>query len=230
MRARWGARTRLPAAAATAVLLSSTLGCLAQEPALERPTGAATGDATGPTRASAPVPTSSPAAAEAAAALPDGPLRELVPAPTEVPAGLVPLPEASGPRDVAAVAAFSADASTAAEGLAARGFTDAYVAQYAAPDDPRVLTVVVVRFADADGARADLEADLAEGTGQVLDAARVGDESQARRVPLPDDEALDLVTVRFRAGAATWLLAWREPAPSDPGVPLALARLLAARA
>jgi hypothetical protein len=168
-------------------------------------------------------------AADAGIALPAGDLRELVPSPAEAPAGLVPLLQASGPRDAAAVAGFSPDPAAAAGDLAARGFASAYVAQYAAPADPRSLTTVVVRFADAAGATADLEADLTDGAGEVVPAPTVGEQSQVRRVALPGDDALDLVTVRFRVGPTTWVLAWRAPAPADPAVPLTLAQVLAAR-
>lgn len=214
------ARARLRVLAAAGVLAGS-LGCTAQEPALERPSAAPS---------PAPVTPAPSAPAAASPELPPGGLRDLVPTPTEVPAGLVPLLQASGPRDSAAVAGFSSDPGAAAQSLTARGFTDAYVAQYAAPGDPRTLTVVVVRFATADGARADLEADLAESAGDVVPAAQVGEASQVRRVTLPEDDGLDLVTVRFQVGTTTWLLAWRAPVPADAEVPLALARELAARA
>lgn len=163
--------------------------------------------------------------------LPEGGLRGLVPAAEQLPDGLVPLLQASGPRDAAAVAAFSADAEAAAAALAANGFADAYVAQYASPTDSRTLTVVVVQFADVDGARADLEGDVAATGGEVVDVTpTIGDASDVRRVALPGDDVNDLVTVRFRAARTTWLLAWRAPLPADPSVPVELARRLAGRA
>lgn len=203
-------------------MLAAACGCTAQEPALEPPPGA------GPAGGTPAPPPSTPADPDVA--LPPGDLRGLVPSPAEVPAALVPLLQASGPRDATAVAGFSADAPAAARDLVARGFVSAYVAQYAAPGDPRSLTTVVVRFADAAGATADLEADLADGAGEVVAAPTVGEQSQVRRLSLPGDDALDLVTVRFRVGSMTWLLAWRAPAPADVAVPRALAEDLAARA
>lgn len=163
--------------------------------------------------------------------LPEGALRPLAPTPDEVPAGLVPLLQASGPRDAAAVAAFSADTEAAGATLDSHGFADAYVAQYASPSDARTLTVVVAQFAGADGARADFDGDVATSGGEVLDLApAIGDASDVRRLALPGDEANDLVTVRFRSGATTWLLAWRAPRPADPAIPVDLARRLAERA
>ena len=161
--------------------------------------------------------------------LPEGALRDLVPTPQEVPAPLVPLLQGSGSRDAAAVSAFSADPAAAAGELAAHGFREAYVAQYASATDPRSLSVVVVRFATPEGAEADLAGDLAVPGGEVLESGAVGEASQVRRLSLPDDAAQDLVTVRFRSGATTWLLAWRAPVPADVAVPLELARTLAAR-
>lgn len=203
------------------LLLAGVCACSAQEPALEPPSGAPPSSAP-PAAPGAPMP-------GPAVALPPGELSGLVPAPAEAPAGLVPLLQASGPRDAAAVAGFSSDAPAAARDLAARGFTGAYVAQYAAPGDPRSLTAVVVRFADAAGATADLQADLTDSAGEAVAAPPVGEQSQVRRVALPDQTALDLVTVRFRVGPTTWLLAWRAPAPAEAAVPLDLARTLAAR-
>jgi len=200
-------------------------GC-GQQPALEPPRAVPT-----PTSA---LPTSAPSALATGAVatpLPDGALRDLVPSPDEVQPGLVPLLEVSGPRDAAAVASFSTDPGTARDELVANGFSDAYVVQYAARDDSRALTAVVVRFATPDGARADLEADLAASAGEVVaDAPPVGEASEVRRFDLPDDGPDELVTVRFRSGATTWLLAWRAPAPPDVDVPVGLARLLAGRA
>jgi hypothetical protein len=212
------------------VLLAAALvltGCVGERPAVDPPAAGspATASPAGPSR-TAPEAAPEPVALE----LPDGALRDRVPAPAEVPAGLVPLPEATGPRDATQVAEFSADPAAAAVDLAANGFTDAYVALYAAPGDPRTLTVVVVRFAGADGARADLEADLQASSGDVLPEPVLGEASEVRRLDLPDDPDRELVTVRFRAGSTTWLLAWRAPRPAETQVPVALSRLLLSRA
>lgn len=161
--------------------------------------------------------------------LPADPLRALVPEPDEVPAGLVPLVAGSGGRDAAAIAEFSADPAAARTALAQHGFTGAYVAQYAHPTDGRVLSVVVARFRDAAGAEADLTGDLSGSSGEVVEVATIGDQSQVRRQPLPGEGGGELVTLRFRAGATTWLLAYGARPTADPQVAVELGRLLADR-
>lgn len=161
--------------------------------------------------------------------LPPHPLLALVPEPDEVPAGMVPLLAGSGSRDAAAIAEFSADPAAAATALADHGFRDAYVAQYAHPGDGRVLSAVVVRFADAAGAQADLAGDLAGSGGDVVDVPTVGEQSQVRRQPLPGETGGELVTVRFRRGAVTWLLAYGAAPTADPDVAVELARALVDR-
>lgn len=163
-------------------------------------------------------------------ALPADPLRALVPEPDEVPAGLVPLVAGSGRRDAAAIAEYSADPAAARTALTAHGFAGAYVAQYAHPADGRVLSVVVARFRDAAGAEADLSGDLAGSSGEVVQVPTVGDQSQVRRQPLPGEGGDgELVTLRFRAGATTWLLAYGARPTADPQVAVELGRLLVER-
>lgn len=162
--------------------------------------------------------------------LPAAPLRALVPEPDEVPAGLVPLVAGSGRRDAAAIAEYSADPAAARTALTAHGFAGAYVAQYAHPADGRVLSVVVARFRDAAGAEADLSGDLAGSSGEVVQVPTVGDQSQVRRQPLPGEGGDgELVTLRFRAGATTWLLAYGARPTADPQVAVELGRLLVER-
>lgn len=170
----------------------------------------------------------------AAVSLPDGPLRELVPAPDEVPTGMVPLLTASGSRDAGAIAEFSPDPAAALVSLVEHGFAAAYVTQYADPAGSRVLSVVVARFGSPEGAQADLDVDLAASSGEAVTATTVGDASDVRRQPLPggNDEpaAAELVTLRFRAGSTTWLLAYGDRPKADPEVAVRLGRLLAGRA
>ena len=161
--------------------------------------------------------------------LPADPLRALVPEPDEVPAGLVPLVAGSGRRDAGAIAEFSADPAAARTALAAHGFTGAYVAQYAHPSDGRVLSVVVARFRDAAGAKADLTGDLTGSSGEVVAVPTVGEQSEVRRQPLPGEGGGELVTLRFRSGATTWLLAYGARPTADPQVAVELGRLLASR-
>lgn len=162
--------------------------------------------------------------------LPADPLTPLVPAPGEVPAGMVPLLTSTGKRDVAAVAAYSADPAAAVRALSAHGFQSAYVAQYADPNGAQVLSVVVTRFADAAGAEADLTGDLSASAGERLELAQLGEVSQARRQALPEASGGELVTLRFRQGRTTWLLAYGDQPRADPQVAVALGRLLVDRA
>lgn len=181
-----------------------------------------------------PEPTATPTIASSSAlnapltdvSLPPDPLQPLVPAPDEVPSGMVPLLAGSGSRDIEAIAGFSGDPAAAAKALRDHGFQSAYVVQYAHPDDGRVLSVVVVRFADAAGAKADLEGDLAASSGDVVQVPTIGEASQARRQPLPGDPPGELITLRFRQGATTWLLAYGARPTADPAVPVGLATQL----
>jgi hypothetical protein len=202
----------LRAAAALALAAALLAGCSDDEPAATPQTPSASA-------LSAPIP---------GITLPPDPLQPLVPTPEEVPSGMVPLLSGSGSRDAAAIAEFSADPAAAATALAAHGFSSAYVAQYAHPSDGRVLSVVVARFRDAAGAKADLEGDLAGSSGELVETATVGEASQARRQPLPGG-AGELVTLRFRQGATTWLLAYGAP-EADPQVAVELAQALVERA
>ena len=162
-------------------------------------------------------------------ALPTSPLLPLVPAPGEVPPGMVPLLKASGPRDLAAVAAFSTDATGAAATLTAHGFTGSYVVQYADPADGRVLSVVASQFRDVAGAAADLATDEASQDGTPVTVEPLGQDTQARRSALPGSAGGELFYLRFRSGATTWLLAYGSRPTADPAVPVALAKVLLAR-
>ncbi len=161
--------------------------------------------------------------------LPPGPLLALVPAPDEVPRGMVPVLTGSGPRDAAAIAEYSSDPGAARTSLGAHGFRSAYVAQYADPASARVLSVVVVRFADPAGATADLVGDLTATSGDVVEAAPVGQQSQLRRQPLPGAGGGELLTLRFRTGATTWLLAYGDRPTAAPGTAVGLGQRLVVR-
>lgn len=161
--------------------------------------------------------------------LPPDPLRDLVPTPAEAPAGMTPLLTATGPRDAAAIAAYSADPVAAGRALKANGFRSAYVAQYAHPSDGRVLSVVAVRFATVKGATADLAGDLAAGGGTKVALEKVGEQSAATAQPLPQAGG-ELLTLRFRSGPTTWLVAYGAKPKADPAVALRIAKALVARA
>lgn len=161
--------------------------------------------------------------------LPAGPLRELIPRTSDLPPGLVPILAGSGPRDVGAIAAYSADPKRAGALLRQHGFRNAYAAQYADPGTGRVLSVVVSRFATAAGATADLRSDLAASAGERIATEPIGALSEVRRQPLPGGPG-QLVTVRFGTGATTWLVAYGARPTADPAVAVALAKTLVGRA
>jgi hypothetical protein len=161
--------------------------------------------------------------------LPPDPLRELVPTPAEAPAGMTPLLTATGRRDLAAIAAFSADPAAAGRALKANGFSSAYAVQYAHPTDGRVLSVVAVRFSTVKGATADLTADLAAAGGTKVAVEKVGDQSAASTQPLPERGG-QLLTLRFRSGPTTWLVAYVARPTADPAVAVRIAKALVARA
>jgi hypothetical protein len=161
--------------------------------------------------------------------LPADPLRDLVPKTADLPPGLVAILSGSGPRDAHAIAAYSADPKAAGTLLTTHGFRSAYVAQYADPTTGRVLSVVVSRFSTTAGAAADLDADLKASTGEQVSSPVIGDVSQVRRQPLPGGKG-ELVTVRFRKGATTWLVAYGANPTADAQVAITLATTLAARA
>ena len=211
----------LPIALLLSACLALLTGCASASTA--RPAGSTTaGTAAGTTVGTAP--------ALPALVLPPSPLLALVPAPGEAPAGMLPLLMVSGPRDLAAVAAFSTNAGGAASTLTAHGFTGAYAVQYADPADGRVLSVVASQFRDEAGATADLAADEAAQDGTPVTVEPLGADSQARRSPLPGKAGGELFYLRFRSGATTWLLAYGARPTADPAVGVALARMLLARA
>ncbi|MDT7550814.1 MAG: hypothetical protein QOE84_3208 [Actinomycetota bacterium] len=187
------------------------------------------GSSGGSTAARSAAPTQTPSTAVPDIVLPADPLRELVPRTADLPTGMVAILSGSGPRDAKAVAAYSANATQAGALLASHGFRSAYVAQYADLATGRVLSVVVSRFSTAAGATADLDADLAASSGEQVTAAAVGEKSQVRRQPLPGGSG-QLVTVRFRKGATTWLVAYGAKPTADPAVAVTLATTLAGRA
>jgi hypothetical protein len=160
--------------------------------------------------------------------LPADPLRDLVPRTADLPPGLVAILAGSGPRDAHTIAGYSADPKSAGTLLTQHGFRSAYVAQYADPATGRVLSVVVSRFSTASGATADLDADLKASTGEQIQTAVIGEKSDVRRQPLPGGKG-QLVTVRFRKGATTWLVAYGAGPTADPKVATDLATTLAGR-
>ncbi|HEX8004246.1 MAG TPA: hypothetical protein VF519_16290 [Mycobacteriales bacterium] len=140
--------------------------------------------------------------------LPAGELRARVLQPDEVSRSLVPIQAQTGTRDLKAIAAFSADPTAAEKSLQQHGFQSAYVVQYADPNAAAVVTNVVTKFATVEGATADLTADLAAtGTGAFA-VTGLGDQAGGVRGKLDANAAEGtLITLRWRVGDTTWLLA-----------------------
>jgi hypothetical protein len=152
------------------------------------------------------------------ATLPAGDLADRVLQPDEVSRPLVPISAQTGARDITSIAAFSADPKTAKKSLQDHGFQSAYVVQYADPATSAVVTNVVTKFATVEGATADLTADLTSSgkTGTAFDVTGLGDQAGGVRGALQKGAATGtLVTLRWRVGDTTWLLAVGAPKPVD---------------
>jgi hypothetical protein len=150
--------------------------------------------------------------------LPTGELRDRVLQPDEVQRTMVPIAAQTGARDLASIAAFSANPGTARTSLQQHGFQSAYVVQYGDPATGAVVTNVVTKFATVAGATADLTADLtaAAKAATAFDVSGLGDQAGGVRGTLqPGAAAGTLVTLRWRVGDTTWLLAVGAPKPVD---------------
>lgn len=150
--------------------------------------------------------------------LPPGELRERVLQPGEVGNSLVPIAAQTGARDINGIAAFSADPKAAEKALEKNGFQAAYVVQYADPATSAVVTNVATKYATESGATADLTADLASSdeTGTPFEVTGLGDQAGGVRGKRDDDAAAGtLVTLRWRSGDTTWLLAVSASTPVD---------------
>src|SRR5262249_31105334 len=142
-------------------------------------------------QASAPIP---------GVTLPPGALSDLVPTPSEVPAGMVPVVQGSGPRGLDVVAGYSgtgAAATEAAAALRAHGFQAAYVAQYASQATGQVLSIVVSGFASGQGATADFSDDQKGTTGKIVSAETVGEASSVTTEAIPGKVPSELAILRF---------------------------------
>jgi hypothetical protein len=173
--------------------------------------------------ASAPVP---------GVSLPPGTLIDLVPSPSEVPAGMVPVLKGSGERSLDEVAGYSGEGAVkaqAATALKQHGFQSAYVAQYANQATGQVLSVVVTRFATADGATADFSDDQRGTAGEPVAAEDIGDGSSVTKQTIAGKVPSELVLVRFRRGTDTWVLAYQAAPTADPTVGIEVAKRLLAR-
>ena len=152
--------------------------------------------------------------------------------PGEVDVTLTPIAMQTGARDISSIAAFSSDPKAARQTLQKHGFQSAYVVQYADPASSAVVTNVVTKFATAEGATADLTGDLAQSarTGTPYDVTGLGDQAGGVRGKFsPTAADGTLVTLRWRVGDTTWLLAVGASKPVDEGGVRRLADQLMAR-
>jgi hypothetical protein len=214
--------TQLAALLTAPVLLA---GCSGGSTSGATPTGTDNPDVA----ASAPLP---------GVTLPPDALVDLVLRPDEVPAGMVPILNGTGPRDAKVVASYSgtgAQAAAAEARLKAHHFQSAYVVQYANQATAQVIVVLASRFADPASAAADFGDDLKADAGTVVPKETIGDESRVtvQTFPAsagpPKTPATDLVLVRFRRGLTTWSLAYRAPSTASVQLPVDLAKKLLGR-
>lgn len=163
--------------------------------------------------------------------LPPGDLSDAVVQPDEVPDGVVPLIAQTGPADIAKIASFSADPGKAETSLKEHGFTSAYVATYGDEATGRIVVSVVTRFQTEQGATDDLAADLAASTGTKVEVDDLGDQAGGVRGPLdPATDNGELVTLRWRKGSTTWLLAVGAQGDVDDDAVITLAKKVLSRA
>jgi hypothetical protein len=179
-----------------------------------------------------PAPTSSPTTASVAVTLPPGELSNLVLQPQELSDGFVALPAQTGPADIARIASFSAAVPAAEKALRDHGFQAGYVVEYLDEGTGRFVVNVMTRFRDADGARADLTADLdrlAAGATPVA-VGTIGDQSGGSRIPYRDAGPTgELLSIRFRVGATTVVLSLGGRKAVDLADAQGLARVVAQR-
>jgi len=186
---------------------------------------------------------------QVAVTLPGGSLAMKVLQAEDVPDGLVPILAQTGPADISRIAGFSADSTAAEKSLREHGFDEAYVVQYGDQKSGRFIVNVVATFDSEDGAIADLTADLdsARQTGTPFPIDDLGDQAggvrsaRATASTAPSGSAapsssaaptndFDLVTVRWRRGNTTWLLAVGARGTVEQEAVVKLARLVLARA
>ncbi len=164
--------------------------------------------------------------------LPTGELQTSVLQPDEVSRMLVPITAQTGARDISSIAAFSTDPAAAKTTLQSHGFQSAYVVQYADPASSAVVTNVVTKFATVTGALEDLTGDLGQAgsTGTPFEVTGLGDQAGGVRGKFsPQSADGTLVTLRWRIGDTTWLLAVGAAKPVDADGVRQLADKLVAR-
>jgi hypothetical protein len=165
-----------------------------------------------------------------AVTLPAGSLADQVLQEEDVPDGFVPLLAQTGPADIAKIAGFSSDSAAAEKSLREHGFKQGYVVQYGDPKSGRFIVNVVATFETEAGATADLTADIesARKTGTPFPVTDLGDQAGGVRGAngATAQTASDLVTVRWRKGSTTWLLAVGASGTVEQDAVVSLARIV----
>ena len=169
-----------------------------------------------------------------AVTLPAGSLADQVLRAEDVPDGFVPLLNQTGPADVTKIAGFSSDPAAAEKSLHEHGFEQGYVVQYGDQKTGRFIVNVVATFKTVEGATADLTADLesARAGGAPFPVDDLGDQAGGVRGAKGSSAqtASDLVTVRWRKGRTTWLLAVGASGTVEQDAVVKLARIVLASA
>jgi len=162
--------------------------------------------------------------------LPPGSLADRVLQEDDVPDGFVPLLTQTGPADITKIAGFSSDSAAAESSLREHGFDTGYVVQYGDQKSGRFIVNVVSTFETTEGATADLTADLesARKSGTPFIVTDLGDQAGGVRGGNGSSKqtASDLVTVRWRKGSTTWLLAVGASGTVEQDAVVKLARIV----
>ncbi|HVF19035.1 MAG TPA: hypothetical protein VNA14_02195 [Mycobacteriales bacterium] len=165
-----------------------------------------------------------------AVTLPAGSLADQVLQEEDVPDGFVPLLAQTGPADVVRIAGFSSDSTAAEKSLREHGFKQGYVVQYGDQKTGRFIVNVVATFDTEAGATADLTADItsAQKGGTPFPVTGLGDQAAGVRGAkgAAAQTASDLVTVRWRKGSTTWLLAVGASGTVEQDAVVSLAKIV----
>ncbi len=165
-----------------------------------------------------------------AVTLPPGSLADQVLREEDVPEGFIPLLAQTGEADISRIAGFSSDSAAAEKSLQEHGFKEGYVVQYGDQKSGRFIVNVVATYDTVDGATADLTADLASAqkTGTPFPVTGLGDQAGGVRGANGSSAQTgsDLVTVRWRRGSTTWLLAVGATGTVEQEAVVKLARIV----
>jgi hypothetical protein len=192
---------------AAAVLLMSCGACTAHRESAPTPSRSAA-PSPAPSSSRASVDPSVSASPAAPTALPPGALVELVPSPADVPPGYDAAEGTTGPLGLTEVADLADDPEAAQRALGINGFKDGYSADYGNEQTGAFISVLVQRFTNEAGAKADYARQVSESvaSSDPLSIAPVGDESSAFVEKVPEGDVAEIVSVRFRVRDLVWLV------------------------